>query len=60
MILTPRKVSKIKAFDSDATWSVEGIENGTFAIASNKKELNARKMSDADVVVARQKGGDDY
>lgn len=38
------------AFDADCSW----------AIASNKKKPNARKMSDADVVVARQKGGDDY
>ena len=56
MILTPRKVSKIKTFDSDATWSVEGIENGTFAIASNKKKLRALKKSDADVVYYETKG----
>ena len=39
--LTPKKVSKIKAFDAYSAISIEGIDNGIFAIAASKKELNS-------------------
>ena len=45
-----QKVSKIKAVDPDASFSVEGTDGGTFAIASSKKELKQLMNSDADVV----------
>jgi len=45
-----KKVSKVKAVDSDANYSVEGTDGGSFAIVSSKKELKALMMSDADVV----------
>ena len=53
---TPKKVSKVKEFDADASWSIERMENGSFAIASNKKELKQLMKSDADVVYYEKKG----
>ena len=53
---TPKKVSKVKAFDADASYSVEGTDGGSFAIASNKKELKQLMKSDADVVYDEKKG----
>ena len=53
---TPKKVSKVKAFDPDASYSVEGADGGSFAIASSKKELKALMRSDADVVYDAKKG----
>ena len=47
MSLTPKKVSKVKAFDADSSFSIEGMDNGSFAIASNKKELKQLMKSDA-------------
>ena len=47
MSLTPKKVSKVKAFDADSSFSVEGMDNGSFAIASSKKELKQLMKSDA-------------
>ena len=52
----PHKVSKIKGFNSDDTFSLEGIDDGTFAIASSKKELKQLMKSDADVVYHERKG----
>jgi hypothetical protein len=37
--LTAKKVSKVKAFDADSSFSIEGLETGTFAIATSKQEL---------------------
>ena len=51
-----QKVSKVKAVDPDASFSVEGTDGGTFAIASTKKELKQLMKSDADVVYDERKG----
>jgi len=51
-----QKVSKVKAVDPDASFSVEGTDGGTFAIASSKKELKQLMKSDADVVYDEKKG----
>ena len=53
---TPKKVSKVKGFDADASYSVEGVDAGSFAIASSKKELKALMRSDAAVVYDEKKG----
>ena len=50
------KVSKVKAVDPDASYSVEGKDGGSFAIATSKKELKALMKSDADVVYDESKG----
>ena len=41
---------------ADDTFSLEGIDDGTFAVASSKKELKQLKKSDADVVYDERKG----
>ena len=51
-----KKVSKVKGVDADVSYSVEGTDGGSFAIASNKKELKALMRSDADVVYDEKKG----
>ena len=51
-----KKPSKVKAVDSDASYSVEGTDEGSFAIASSKKELKALMKSAADVVYDESKG----
>ena len=51
-----KTVSKVKALDADASYSVEGADGGSFAIASNKKELKALMTSEADVVYDSSKG----
>ena len=53
---TPKKVSKVKGVDADASYSVEGTDGGSFAIASSKKELKALMKSDAAVVYDEKKG----
>ena len=53
---TPKKVSKVKAVDADASYSVEGTDGGSFAIASSKKELKQLMTSDAAVVYDEKKG----
>jgi len=53
---TAQKVSKDAAADPDASFSVEGTDGGTFAIASSKKELKQLMKSDADVVYDERKG----
>ena len=53
---TAKKVSKVKAVDPDASFTVEGTDGGTFAIASTKKELKALMKSDAAVVYDESKG----
>ena len=50
------KLSKSAAADPDASFSVEGTDGGTFAIASTKKELKQLMKSDADVVYDERKG----
>ena len=54
--LTPKKVSKVKAFDADSSFSIEGLDTGTFAIATSKKELKKLMKSNADVVCDKKKG----
>ena len=56
MSLTPKKVSKVKGVATDASYSVEGTDGGSFAIASNKKELKQLMTSNADVVYDEKKG----
>ena len=51
-----KKVSKVKAVDPDASYSVEGTDGGSFAIASSKKELKQLMKSDAEVVYDKSKG----
>tara|TARA_Y100001954_G_scaffold219313_1_gene253327 strand:+ start:255 stop:905 length:651 start_codon:yes stop_codon:yes gene_type:complete len=52
------KVSKVKDHHGDAIYSVDelGSFEGSFAIASNKKELKQLMKSDADVVYDESKG----
>ena len=50
------KVAKGIAVEPDASFSVEGIDAGTFAIASSKKKLKQLMKSDADVVYDERKG----
>ena len=52
------KVSKVKDHHGDAIYSVDelGAFEGSFAIASSKKELKALMKSDADVVYDESKG----
>ena len=50
------KVSKSAAADPDASFSVEGTNGGTFAIASSKKELKQLMKSNADVVYDERNG----
>ena len=51
-----KKPSKVKAVDPDASYSVEGADGGSFAIASSKKELKSLMKSAADVVYDKSKG----
>ena len=53
---TPKKVSKVKGVDPDSSFSIDGLDNGSFAIASSKKELKALMKSDAAVVYDEKKG----
>ena len=56
MSITAKKVSKVKGFDADASFSIDGMDNGSFAIASSKKELKGLMKSDAAVVYDEKKG----
>lgn len=53
---TPKRIRKVRNFDSDAIFRIKGVEGGTFAIASSKKELKQLQKSDADVVYFEEKG----
>ena len=52
------KVAKgvVAGWDGEAVFSVKGAGDGTFAIASSKKELKQLMKSDADVVYYEKKG----
>ena len=50
------KVTKFNAINSDTTFIIDGIDDGTFAIASSKKELKQLMKSDADLVYDQKKG----
>ena len=52
----PKKVTKVKAVDSDARYSVKGTDGGSFAIANSKKELKQLMKSDAEVVYDERQG----
>ena len=51
-----KKPSKLKSLDADALIHVDGVEAGSFAVASSKKELKQLMKSDADVVYDEKKG----
>ena len=51
-----KRPSKVKSLDPDALIHVDGTDGGSFAIASNRKELKALMKSDADVVYDESKG----
>ena len=51
-----KKVSKVKGVDPDSSFSIDGLDNGSFAIASSKKELKQLMTSDAAVVYDEKKG----
>ena len=53
---TAKKVSKVKGVDADSSFSIDGMDNGSFAVASSKKELKALMKSDASVVYDEKKG----
>ena len=58
-LISTHKVSKVAkgaAADPDTSFSVEGTDGGTFAIASSKKELKQLMKSNADVVYDERKG----
>ena len=52
----PWKVTKVKAVDPDARYSVKGTDGGSFVIANSKKELKQLMKSDAEVVYDKNKG----
>ena len=61
MILSPMKVSHVKIwhvkrFGRGPSFSIEGMDNGSLAIASSHKELKQLMKSDADVVYHEKKG----
>ena len=51
-----KRPAKLKTLDADALILVDGIEAGSFAVASSKKELKQLMKSDADVVYDAKKG----
>ena len=53
---TAKKVSKVKGVDAESSFSIDGMDNGSFAIASSKKELKQLMTSDAAVVYDEKKG----
>ena len=54
--ITAKKASKVKRVVSGTSFSVEGLDKGSFVIASNLKELKSRMKSDADVVYDVEQG----
>ena len=51
-----KRPAKLKTLDADALILVDGVEDGSFAVASSKKELKQLMKSDADVVYDEKKG----
>jgi hypothetical protein len=51
-----KKVSKVRQHHSDASYSVEGMTEGHFAVASSKKHLKQLMKSEADLVYYQKKG----
>ena len=58
LIFSANKLSKIKNHNSSSKYFVDGLtgSNGSFAIATSKKELNALQTTSADVVYHSKKG----
>jgi hypothetical protein len=52
----PMKVRWGKAVDADCSFSIEEMSDGSFTIASNKKELKQLMTSEADVVSYEKTG----
>jgi len=50
------KVTTFRSFNPDDTISIDGVEDGTFAIASSRKELKQLVKSDAVLVYDQKKG----
>ena len=51
-----RKPSKVRQHQSEDSYSVEGITEGHFAVASSKKQLKQLMNSEADMVYDQKKG----
>ena len=51
-----KRPAKLKTLDADALILVDGVGDGSFAVASSKKELKQLMKSDADVVYDAKKG----
>ena len=51
-----KEASKVKRVVAGTSFSVEGLDKGSFVIASNLKELKSRMKSDADVVYDVEQG----
>jgi len=54
--ITATKASKVKRVVAGTSFSVAGLDKGSFVIASNLKELKSRMKSDADVVYDVEQG----
>ena len=53
---TAKKPRKVRQHQSDASYSVEGMTEGHFAVASSKKHLKQLMYSEADMVYDQKKG----
>ena len=51
-----KRPAKLKTLDADALILVDGVDDGSFAVASSKKELKQLMTFDADVVYDEKKG----
>ena len=56
LTITATKASKVKRVVAGTSFSVAGLDKGSFVIASNRKELKSLMKSDADVVYDVKKG----
>ena len=53
---TAKKPRRVRQHQSDASYSIEGMTEGHFAVASSKKHLKQLMNSDADLVYDQKKG----
>ena len=56
LTFTAKKPRKVRQHQSDASYSVEGMTEGHFAVASSKKHLKQLMKSEADMVYDQKKG----
>ena len=56
LTFSARKPSKVKQHQSDISYSIEGLTEGHFAVASSKKHLKQLMHSKADMVYDQKKG----